>query len=93
LHAHGTEGIPRTVMVDSIELGTFMNEEDMRLMKEHGTRYVLTIIAEDYVAQKAKVLGYYPPQVAPKAAASDRGARRIVILTAPKDLGDIRDLR
>ena len=38
-------------------------------MKEHGTWVVPTIIAGDFVAQKAKVPGYYPPQVAAKAAA------------------------
>jgi len=70
-HAHGAEAIRRAVVggVDSIEHGTFMNEEDMRLMKEHGTWYVPTIIAGDFVASKAKVPGYYPPQVAVKAAA------------------------
>jgi len=70
-HAHGAEAIRRAVLggVDSIEHGTFMNDEDMRLMKEHGTWFVPTIIAGDFVAQKAKVPGYYPPQVAAKAAA------------------------
>jgi imidazolonepropionase-like amidohydrolase len=70
-HAHGAEAIRRAVVggVDSIEHGTFLDEEDMRLMKEHGTWYVPTIIAGDFVAQKAKVPGYYPPQVAAKAAA------------------------
>jgi len=70
-HAHGAEAIRRAVIggVDSIEHGTFMNEEDMRLMKEHGTWYVPTIIAGDFVAQHAKIPGYYPPQVAAKAAA------------------------
>jgi imidazolonepropionase-like amidohydrolase len=70
-HAHGAEAIRRAVLggVDSIEHGTFLNEEDMRLMKEHGTFYVPTIIAGDFVAQKAKTPGYYPPQVAAKAAA------------------------
>ena len=38
-------------------------------MKEHGTWYVPTIIAGDYVAHKALIPGYYPPQVAAKAAA------------------------
>jgi len=70
-HAHGAEAIRRAVIggVDSIEHGTFMNEEDMRLMKEHGTWYVPTIIAGTFVAEKSKVPGYYPPQVAAKAAA------------------------
>jgi imidazolonepropionase-like amidohydrolase len=70
-HAHGAEAIRRAVIggVDSIEHGTFMDELDMKLMKEHGTWYVPTIIAGDYVAQKAALPGYYPPQVAAKAAA------------------------
>lgn len=70
-HAHGAEAIRRAVIggVDSIEHGTYMNEEDMKLMKEHGTWYVPTIIAGDYVATNAKVPGYYPPQVQAKAAA------------------------
>jgi imidazolonepropionase-like amidohydrolase len=70
-HAHGAEAIRRAVIggVDSIEHGTFMDADDMKLMVEHGTYYVPTIIAGDFVAQKAKVPGYFPPQVAAKAAA------------------------
>jgi len=41
----------------------------MKLMKEHGTWYVPTIIAGKYVEEKAKIPGYFPPQVALKAAA------------------------
>jgi imidazolonepropionase-like amidohydrolase len=67
-HAHGAEAIRRAVIggVDSIEHGTFMNAEDMKLMKEHGTWYVPTIIAGQFVMAKAKE-GWYPPQVARKA--------------------------
>lgn len=70
-HAHGAEAIRRAVIggVDSIEHGTFMNDEDMQLMKEHGTWYVPTIVAGTFVAQMSKVPGYYPPAVAAKAAA------------------------
>jgi imidazolonepropionase-like amidohydrolase len=70
-HAHGAEAIRRAVLggVDSIEHGTFMDAEDMKLMVEHGTWYVPTIIAGDFVMRQAKVPGYYPPQVAAKAAA------------------------
>jgi imidazolonepropionase-like amidohydrolase len=70
-HAHGAEAIRRAVLggVDSIEHGTFMDAEDMKLMVEHGTWYVPTIIAGDFVARQAKVPGYYPAQVAAKAAA------------------------
>jgi imidazolonepropionase-like amidohydrolase len=70
-HAHGAEAIRRAVLggVDSIEHGTFMDEQDMKLMKEHGTWYVPTVIAGITVTEKAKVPGYFPPQVAAKAAA------------------------
>jgi imidazolonepropionase-like amidohydrolase len=68
-HAHGAEAIRRAVIggVDSIEHGTFMSDEDMKLMKEHGTWLVPTIIAGKYVEEKAGIPGYYPPQVAAKA--------------------------
>lgn len=67
-HAHGAEGIRRAVVggVDSIEHGTFMDDADMKLMKEHGTWYVPTIIAGQFVMEKARE-GWYPPQVARKA--------------------------
>ena len=68
-HAHGAEAIRRAVLagVDSIEHGTFMDDADMKLMKEHGTWYVPTIIAGKYVEQMAAKPGYYPPQIAAKA--------------------------
>src|SRR5882724_2389159 len=68
-HAHGAESIRRAVIggVDSIEHGTYMDDQDMKLMKEHGTWYVPTIIAGKFVEEKAGVPGYYPPQVAAKA--------------------------
>ncbi|MDB6086536.1 MAG: amidohydrolase [Gammaproteobacteria bacterium] len=70
-HAHGAEAIRRAVLggVDSIEHGTYMNAEDMKLMVEHGTWYVPTIIAGDWVMRQAKIPGYYPPQVTAKALA------------------------
>ncbi|MDB5974082.1 MAG: amidohydrolase family protein [Nevskia sp.] len=70
-HAHGAESIRRAVVggVDSIEHGTFMDEQDMKLMKERGTWFVPTVIAGETVTAKAQIAGYFPPQVALKAAA------------------------
>jgi imidazolonepropionase-like amidohydrolase len=69
-HAHGTEGMKRAIEagVDSIEHGTFMTDEVVALMKQHGTYYVPTISAGKFVAEKAKVEGYFPAVVRPKAA-------------------------
>lgn len=70
-HAHGTEGMKRAVLagVASIEHGTYMSEEVMELMKEYGTYYVPTILAGNWVAEKAKIDGFFPELVRPKAAA------------------------
>ncbi|MFZ6014028.1 MAG: amidohydrolase family protein, partial [Bacteroidota bacterium] len=68
-HAHGTEGMKRAVLagITTIEHGTKMTEEIMDLMKQKGTFYVPTITAGKFVAEQAKVPGYYHPLVAPKA--------------------------
>jgi imidazolonepropionase-like amidohydrolase len=68
-HAHGKEGMRRAIEggVTSVEHGTYMDDEIFALMKKHGTWYVPTISAGKYVAEKAKVPGYYPEVVRPKA--------------------------
>ncbi len=70
-HAHGTEGMKRAVIagVASIEHGTFMDQEVMRLMKKNGTFYVPTILAGVWVGEKSKIDGFFPDLVRPKAAA------------------------
>ena len=54
--------------VASIEHGTLMSERVMALMKQKGTWYVPTLHAGRFVAEKAKIDGYYPEIVRPKAA-------------------------
>ena len=68
-HAHGVEGMKRAVLagITTIEHGTKMNEEVMDLMIQKGTFYVPTISAGKFVAEQAKVPGYYHPLVTPKA--------------------------
>lgn len=69
-HAHGAEGVKRAIRggVDSIEHGTFMDEEAIRLMKEKGTYYVPTLSAGRWVEDRAKEEGFFPELVRPKAA-------------------------
>ena len=71
-HGHGTEGIKRAIRggVSSIEHGTFMDEEGMKLMKQFGTWYVPTITAGKSTADSAKIPGYYTEIVTPKALAT-----------------------
>lgn len=68
-HAHGDEGMQRAIRagVASIEHGTYMSDETMAMMKEHGVYYVPTIVAGRSVADSAQIAGYYVPVVARKA--------------------------
>ena len=70
-HAHGAEGIKRASRagVNSIEHGTLMDDEAIAVMKEHGTWLVPTIIAGRSAADSAKIPGFFPPLVTPKAIA------------------------
>ena len=70
-HAHGAEGMRRAVAagVSSIEHGTYMSDEVMELMKEKGAWFVPTIMAGKFVAEMAKVEGYFSEVVRSKAAA------------------------
>jgi len=71
VHAHGAEGMKRAIKagVDSIEHGTYMDDEAMDLMITNGTYYVPTISAGEFVAEKSKLDNYFPEIVRPKAAA------------------------
>jgi imidazolonepropionase-like amidohydrolase len=70
-HAHGKEGMKRAVLagVASIEHGTFMDDEVIRLMIERGTYLVPTLLAGAWSVEKSKIDGYFPDLVRPKAAA------------------------
>ncbi len=68
-HAHGALGIKDALRagVDSIEHGTYLDDEAIALFKEHGAYLVPTIIAGKWTEAKAKE-GWYPPVIAAKAA-------------------------
>lgn len=70
-HAHGADGMKRAIRagVQTIEHGTYLDDEAMALMKEKGTWYVPTISAGRFVADKAKEGGYFPEIIRAKAEA------------------------
>ena len=70
-HAHGDEGMRRAIIggVKTIEHGTLMSEATMELMKEYDAYYVPTITAGKEVSDKAKIKGFYPEIIVPKALA------------------------
>lgn len=70
-HAHGDEGMQRAIIggVKTIEHGTYMSDATMELMKKYDVYLVPTITAGKEVEEKAKVKGFYPEIVVPKALA------------------------
>ncbi len=68
-HAHGDEGMQRAILggVKTIEHGTLMSDETMDLMKKYDVYLVPTITAGRTVADNAKIDGYYPDIIVPKA--------------------------
>lgn len=70
-HAHGAEGMKRAIRagVTSIEHGTYLDDEAISLMKQHGTWLVATISAGKFVADKSKEAGYFQEIIRIKAAA------------------------
>ncbi|MCE7040735.1 amidohydrolase family protein [Dyadobacter sp. CY312] len=68
-HAHGAEGMKRALRagVTTIEHGSFLDDECIKLFVEKGAYLIPTIIAGKTVADSAKIPGYYHPFVVPKA--------------------------
>jgi len=63
-HAHGPEGAKRAIRagIDSIEHGTFLDDEALRMMRERGTYLVPTLSVRSGIAESK-----FPPLVRQKA--------------------------
>jgi imidazolonepropionase-like amidohydrolase len=68
-HAHGAEAAKRAIRagVDSIEHGTFLDDEAMDMMKQHGTYYVPTLMALQGLSEQMQAGMYIPPPIRAKA--------------------------
>jgi imidazolonepropionase-like amidohydrolase len=58
-HAHGAEGIKNAILAgfDSIEHVSLVDDEGIRLAKEHGTYFVMDIYNDDYILNEAPKFG------------------------------------
>ena len=58
-HAHGTEGIKNAILagIDSIEHASLIDDEGIRLAKQHGTYLVMDIYNDDYILNEAPKVG------------------------------------
>ena len=64
-HAHGTEAIKEAIEagVDSIEHASLIDEEGIRLAKEHGTYLVMDIYNDDYILGQGPAAGMLPESI------------------------------
>jgi imidazolonepropionase-like amidohydrolase len=58
-HAHGTQGIKNAILagIDSIEHASLIDDEGIRLAKDHGTYLVMDIYNDDYILNEAPKYG------------------------------------
>jgi len=68
-HAHGAEAAKRAIRagVDSIEHGTFLDDEALEMMKQRGTYLVPTLMAVQGLQEQLDKGIYIPPAIALKA--------------------------
>jgi imidazolonepropionase-like amidohydrolase len=68
-HAHGAEGAKRAIRagIDSIEHGSFLDDEALDLMKQQGTYYVPTLMAAQGLSEQIQKGVPIPPAIKVKA--------------------------
>jgi imidazolonepropionase-like amidohydrolase len=71
-HAHGNEGARRAILagIDSIEHGSFLQDDTLDLMKQRGTYLVPTLIAGESLGEKIDKGMYLPPAIVAKTRAA-----------------------
>lgn len=68
-HAHGAEGAKRAIRagIDSIEHGSFLDDEALDMMKQKGTYYVPTLMAAQGLSEQIQKGVAMPPAIKVKA--------------------------
>ena len=64
-HAHGTQSIQEAILagIDSIEHASLIDDEGIRLAKEHGTYLVMDIYNDDYILKEGLKVGMLPESI------------------------------
>jgi imidazolonepropionase-like amidohydrolase len=79
-HAHGSQGIlwASEAGVDSIEHGSYMDEADIAMMKQHGTYFVPTAYLIDWNLQSGKLPALYKQKMMDVSAVEKANAKRAI---------------
>jgi imidazolonepropionase-like amidohydrolase len=79
-HAHGAQGIlfATEAGVDSIEHGSYMNDEDIALMKKKGTYFVPTAYLIDWMQQYGNLPPFYQKKMKDVSAVEKQNATKAI---------------
>lgn len=88
-HAHGAQGILWATQagVDSIEHGSYMNDEDIAAMKAHGTYFVPTAYLIDWMQKNGQLPAFYLQKMKDVSAVEKANARRAIAAHVKVALG------
>jgi imidazolonepropionase-like amidohydrolase len=88
-HAHGAQGILWATQagVDSIEHGSYMNDEDIAAMKAHGTYFVPTAYLVDWIQVNGHLPPFYYQKMKDVAAVAKANAKKAVAAHVKVALG------
>jgi imidazolonepropionase-like amidohydrolase len=77
-HAHGAQGIlwATEAGVDSIEHGSYINDEDIAAMKQRGTYLVPTLYLEDWIIQSGHLPAIYQKKMVEVSAVAKSNIKR-----------------
>jgi imidazolonepropionase-like amidohydrolase len=79
-HAHGAQGIlwATEAGVDSIEHGSYINDEAIAAMKQHGTYLVPTLYLEDWMIEKGHLPVFYQKKMVDVSSVAKGNIKRAV---------------
>jgi imidazolonepropionase-like amidohydrolase len=79
-HAHGAQGIlwASEAGVDSIEHGSYINDEAMAEMKKNGTYLVPTLYLEDWMLEKGDLPAFYHQKMVDVSAVAKNNIKRAI---------------
>ena len=79
-HAHGAQGIlwASEAGVDSIEHGTYMNDEDIKMMKARGTYFVPTAYLIDWMRDNGHLPPFYQQKMKDVSAVEKVNAKHAI---------------
>jgi imidazolonepropionase-like amidohydrolase len=79
-HAHGAQGIlwATEAGVDSIEHGSYINDEGIAAMKKHGTYLVPTLYLEDWMLESGHLPPFYHQKMVDVSAVAKGNIKRAI---------------